>query len=113
MPFEDQPVTREILLDAALPGTPVARVEIRRITMAPNLVPGAHTHNGPVLGSILEGSVRFQVDAGPERVLRPGDVFHEPAGTVITHFDALEDGVVFLGYFPLGPGEEAEIELLD
>ena len=113
MPFEDLPMTRELLLDAALPGTPVARVEIRRITLAPNLAPGAHTHNGPVLGSILEGAVRFQVEDGPEQVLRPGDVFHEPAGTLITHFDALEDGAVFLGYFPLAPGQEAEITMLD
>jgi quercetin dioxygenase-like cupin family protein len=113
MPFEDLPLTRELLLDTALPGAPVARVEIRRITMAPNLAPGAHKHNGPVLGSILEGAVRFQIAAGPEQVLLPGDVFHEPAGSLITHFDALEDGAVFLGYFLLGPGQEAAIEMLD
>ncbi|HEY0814345.1 MAG TPA: cupin domain-containing protein [Pseudonocardia sp.] len=112
MPLNDLPMSRELLLEADLPGTPVSRVEIRRITMAPNLAPGAHRHNGPVLGSIVAGAVRFQVGAGPEQVLRPGDVFHEPAGAPITHFDALEDGAVFLGYFPLEPGLQPEIEML-
>jgi len=112
MPFDDLPMTRELLLEADLPGAPVSRVEIRRITMAPNLAPGAHKHNGPVLGSIVEGAVRFQVGTDPEQVLRPGDVFHEPAGAPITHFDALEDGAVFLGYFPLEPGQKADIEML-
>jgi quercetin dioxygenase-like cupin family protein len=112
MALEDLPVTRELVLEAALGAQEVERVEVRRITMAANLALGAHVHNGPVLGSIVEGSVLFQVEDGEQRVLRPGDVFFEPAGVVITHFDALEEGVVFLGYFPLGTGQQAEITLI-
>jgi hypothetical protein len=42
-------------------------------------------------------------------VLRPGDVFYEPAGARITRFDAQDAGVTFLAYFLLGPGQEPEL----
>ncbi|MFD1049134.1 hypothetical protein ACFQ1S_28155 [Kibdelosporangium lantanae] len=56
---------------------------------------------------------RVRIDGGPESVLTAGDVFYEPESTRIARFDAGEDGVTFLGYFPLGPGETAELTLLD
>ncbi len=112
MGIEDLPMTREVILDAALLGIRVERVEVRRIRMAPNLVPGAHTHNGPVLGSIVEGSVLFQVEDQDPVVLGPGDVFFEPANTPITHFDAQDAGAVFLGYFPLLAHQQADITML-
>jgi hypothetical protein len=33
-------------------------------------------------------------------------VFFEPAGVPIAHFDALDENVTFLGYFPLTAGQE-------
>lgn len=110
----DQPVSREILLDQPLPATlPLKHLEIRRITMAPNLAPGRHTHNGPVFGSIERGSVILQVEDEPEVALRPGDVFYEPEDTVITRFDATDEGVVFLAYFPLEDGQQSELKATD
>lgn len=42
----------------------------------------AHRHPGFVLGYVLEGTFRFQMEGGPVRVLRPGDTFYEqPGGT--------------------------------
>lgn len=73
--------------------------------MVANLAPGAHVHNGPVLGHIVEGSVLFQVADEPSVVLRAGDVFFEPAGTRITHFDALDEAVEFLAYFRCEPAK--------
>ena len=66
-----------------------ASVEVRRITMAPNVHPGAHWHNGPVFGVVESGSVFFQVQDQSQRVLRPGDTFFEPGDTTITRFDAI------------------------
>lgn len=106
-------MTREVVADVALAGLPVDRVEVRRIVMAPDLAPGAHVHNGPVLGSIVAGSVLFQVEGGAEVVLRAGDVFYEPADVRIEHFDALADGATFLGYFPLTAGQQAELTFVD
>ena len=70
-------------------------------------------HNGLVVGSIVDGSVCFQVEGGPETVLEPGDVFFEPEGARIVRFDARGDGVTFLAYFLLGTGQEPAISFPD
>lgn len=60
----------------------------------------------------MAGSVVYQVDGQPASVLRPGDVFYEPEGERIARFDAEEDGVTFLAYFLLSPGQEPELTML-
>jgi quercetin dioxygenase-like cupin family protein len=109
----DEPVTRTTVLDQTLPqDAVVSHVEVRRITIAPSVTAGAHTHNGPVFGSIEMGSVVFQIGDEPAITLGAGDVFYEPANVVISRFDATEEGVTFLGYFLLGAGEAPEIDFL-
>jgi quercetin dioxygenase-like cupin family protein len=106
----DQPITRTVLLDARLEqAKPIGHIEIRRISIAPGHAAGLHVHNGPVVGSVVEGSVVYQVEGTPESVLTAGDVFFEPEGARIARFDAQADGVTFLAYFPLGPDEQAAI----
>jgi quercetin dioxygenase-like cupin family protein len=83
--------------------TDVSRVEIRELRILPGHAAGPHVHNGPVVGSILAGSAVFQIEGQPESVLRPGDVFFEPE----------DEGVTFLGYFLLSPGQDASITMLD
>jgi quercetin dioxygenase-like cupin family protein len=111
MSSPEPPVTRDIVLQAHLqPAKLTDRVEIRRIRIAPGHAAGLHVHNGPVVGSILEGSAIYQIEGEPESVLRPGEVFFEPEGARIARFDAGDEGVTFLGYFLLAAGEEAAIE---
>ncbi len=113
-PTPEQPISRSVVLDARFDRTKTtARVEVREIRILPGFAAGPHVHNGPVLGSILDGSAIFQVAGGPEVTLRPGDVFYEPEGARIDRFDATEEGVTFLGYFLLAEGEEAEIAFVD
>jgi quercetin dioxygenase-like cupin family protein len=110
MTDEPQPVTRTIELDIALAQTKaVQRVEVRRIRIPAGIPADAHTHNGPVFGTIVSGSVRYAIAGEDDVVLHPGDVFYEPEGVVVTHFDALDDDVEFIGVFPLGPGEDAAL----
>ena len=105
------PVTREILLDEVVsPVKMTARIQIRRIRIAAGYPVGGHIHNGPVFGSIEHGSAVYQIAGQEPSVLRPGDVFYEPEGAVIEKFDATEEGVTFLGYFPVAAGEEPTIE---
>lgn len=94
-------------------GDPVkfSTVEVRRITMAPNIHPGPHWHNGPVLGVVESGSVHFQVGSGEEVILRPGDTFYEPGNATISRFDATHEGVTFLGWFPLPTGTDAQMTM--
>jgi len=107
-------VTRTVVLDQRLPAPRVIdRVEVRRITIAPDESAGLHVHNGPVFGSIETGSAVYQIEGEPETVLTPGDVFHEPESARIARFDAQGDGVTFLAHFPVGPGETPTLTMLD
>lgn len=97
-----------------LDGAPsFASVEVRRIAIAPGIHPGAHWHNGPVFGVIETGSVFFQVGGGEESILRAGDTFYEPGNRTISRFDATDEGVTFLAWFPLPAGVEAELTMGD
>ncbi|WP_433465054.1 cupin domain-containing protein [Spirillospora sp. CA-128828] len=46
-----------------------------------------HRHAGPVFGYMLEGEMIFELEGGPERVIRAGEAFWEPGGDVI-HYQA-------------------------
>ncbi len=109
-PTGEQPVTRAVLLDARLPQVKETdRVEIREIRILPGHAAGLHVHNGPVVGGILAGSAVYQIEGQPATVLRAGDVFFEPEGERIARFDAQDDGVTFLAYFLLSPGQEPQL----
>ena len=41
-----------------------------------------HRHNGPVLGYVLEGRVRFGVNHEPERIVGVGETFFEETGAL-------------------------------
>lgn len=104
-----EPVVRKTLLVQALPTKEVSSVEVRRITLLPNVEGGAHVHNGPVFGVIELGSVVFQVGSEPPRTLTRGEVFYEPADDTITRWDATDEGVTFVGYFLLGADQTPEL----
>lgn len=105
----DEEITREVVLQAQIGGLVTDRVEVRRITLPPGTTAGAHFHNGPVVGSVVTGTVVFGVAGSEPVTLNPGDVFHEPADTTITHFDAGPEGAVFLGFFLLEAGQEGTL----
>jgi quercetin dioxygenase-like cupin family protein len=105
-------VVRKLLLEQDLAWGPTGRVEVRRVTMAPNAGAGRHRHNGPVFGTIERGSVLFQVEGGEAVVLGAGEAFAEPADAVIEHFDATDEGATFTAVFLLHPGEQGELTVL-
>jgi quercetin dioxygenase-like cupin family protein len=109
-PEPRQPISRDVVLDVGLERVKEThRIQVRRIQIVPGHAAGLHVHNGPVVGSIVEGSAVFQIEGEPESVLRPGDVFFEPEAARIARFDAQDAGVTFVAYFLLGPGQEPEI----
>ncbi|MFC4224766.1 cupin domain-containing protein [Lysinibacter cavernae] len=110
--MELQPVTRVTLDRHVLASSlTVDQIEVRRISIAPGVTPGAHWHNGPVFGVIEQGSVHFQVGVEGERILHAGDTFFEPGNETISRFDAMHEGVTFLGWFLLPAGAEAELTM--
>jgi quercetin dioxygenase-like cupin family protein len=113
-PTPDQPISRTVLTDVQLRQVKdTGHVEIREIRILPGHAAGLHVHNGPVVGSIVAGSAVYQIEGQPETVLEAGDVFFEPEGERIARFDARDDGVTFLAYFLLSPGQEAQLTFPD
>ena len=111
-PTAEQPITRAVLLDALLGEIKdVSRVQIREIRILPGHAAGLHIHNGPVVGSIVAGTVTYQIEDQPPVLLGPGDVFFEPEGERIARFDAGDEGVRFLAYFLLSAGQEPQITM--
>jgi quercetin dioxygenase-like cupin family protein len=111
-PDPRSPVSRDVLLDVALrQAKDTQRIQVQRIRIATDYAVGLHVHNGPVVGSIVEGSAVFQIEGEPASVLRPGDTFFEPEGAPIARFDAQRQGVTFLAYYLLGPGQDPELSV--
>src|SRR5262245_60169140 len=108
-------VQRHDLLTAALGnGQVVDRVEITRIELAPGQSTGPHRHPCPVVGHILSGSIRFQIEGRPAKTLQAGDAFFEPANLRIRSFDnaSPREPATFVAYYLLGAEEHEIIEML-
>ena len=107
-------IVRESLLATALAAAPtVERVRAARIELGPLQESGTHRHPCDVVGLVTSGSIRFQPEGEPARLLGPGDAFHEPAGATIAHFDNTLDRepATFVAFYLLPPGETELIEM--
>lgn len=58
------------------------QVTVLELTFPPGTTSPKHAHPGFVLGYILEGEYRFQLEGEPEKVLSTGDVFYEGPGSI-------------------------------
>ena len=59
------------------------QVTVLELTFPPGTTSPKHAHPGFILGYILEGEYRFQLEGEPEKVLSTGDVFYEaPAASI-------------------------------
>jgi quercetin dioxygenase-like cupin family protein len=106
---------RRSLLSADLPGSPtVERVEIARVELEPSQCTGRHRHPCPVLGQVLEGTIRFQIEGQEKVLLEAGQAFFEPEGVTILCFDnaSAVRPAIFSAYYLLPPGEDRLIEML-
>jgi quercetin dioxygenase-like cupin family protein len=113
-PTPEQPISRTVLMDARLRQVKdTGHIEVREIRILPGYAAGLHVHNGPVVGSIVEGSAVYQIEGQPEAILQAGDVFFEPEGERIARFDARDDGVTFLAYFLLATEQDAQLTFPD
>jgi quercetin dioxygenase-like cupin family protein len=111
-----QSIIREPLLTAMLAaGTAVERVEVARIELGPAQQTGLHFHPCPVAGTVVSGTIRFQVEGEEERTLQAGDAFFEPANTRIANFDNQSDDetAMFVAFYLLPEGEERLIVMAE
>jgi quercetin dioxygenase-like cupin family protein len=86
-----------------LPALDGRRLEVTLVEV--NYPPGganpAHRHPCPVVGYVLEGGVRMQVEGRPERIFKPGETFFEsPSDVHLISANASQDAPArFLAYF--------------
>jgi quercetin dioxygenase-like cupin family protein len=92
-----------VALTRALPPLDGAHLEVTLIEV--NYAPGEsstpHSHPCAVIGYILQGAYRTQVQGEAERILHPGDTFYEaPNGVHVVSANASQtEPAKFLAYF--------------
>jgi len=92
-----------IVFSQSLPNLDATHLKVTTIevTYPPGGSSTPHSHPCPVIGYVLRGAVRMQVEGGPVSVYRPGDSFYEaPNGVHMVSANAsTKEPVVFLAYF--------------
>jgi len=88
--------------DVSIPGREavVARVEV-----APGARAGRHTHPGDEISYVLEGQVELLVDGQAPRLVKAGESFVIPAGTVHDAHNASETPTKLVGVYVVEKGK--------
>ncbi len=108
------PIVRKALLTAPIEGSKVVeRVEIKEIEFSALQKAGLHLHPCPVVGNVVEGEIAFQIEGQPEKILKAGDAFFEPANTRILRFDNVGPGKAkFVAFYLLGKDDHELIKMI-
>ena len=109
-------VTREPLATYQItPAKPVGRVEVKKLTITPGGKTAFHTHPGPVISYVVQGTLVVKVKGEAEKTYRPGDTIYEPGNTVIEKFDngSASEPAVFIANYLLGADDKEIIHFLD
>jgi quercetin dioxygenase-like cupin family protein len=80
-PAAAPPIKRIPLQRFDVPGTLFETV-IGIAEIAPNVAIGRHTHPGPESGYVMTGSFELLIDGQAPRLLKVGDSYQVPSGTV-------------------------------
>ena len=88
--------------DVSVPGREavVARVEV-----APGAKAGRHTHPGDEISYLMEGEATLLVDGQPPRVIKAGESFVVPAGTIHDAHNAGTTPAKLLGVYVVEKGK--------
>jgi quercetin dioxygenase-like cupin family protein len=88
--------------DVSVPGREavVARVEVAAGARA-----GRHTHPGDEISYVLEGQVELLVDGQPPRLLKAGESFVVPAGTVHDAHNPSDAATKLVGVYVVEKGK--------
>ena len=97
------PSRSRVAIAQALPALDGAHLEasIVEVTYEPGGANTAHRHPCPVIGYVLEGSMRMQVKGQAERIYSAGDTFYEsPTDVHVVSANASKEKPArFLAYF--------------
>ncbi len=74
-------IKRTVLQKFEVPGTGYETV-IGIAEVVPNVNIGRHTHFGPESGYMLDGEMTLLIEGQPDKLLKAGDSYQIPAGTI-------------------------------
>jgi quercetin dioxygenase-like cupin family protein len=101
--WEQTPSRSRVAIAQPLPALDGRRLEatVLEVIYEPGGANSAHRHPCPVIGYVLEGSLRMQVKGQAERIYGAGDSFYEPPADVhLVSANASQDKPArFLAYF--------------
>jgi quercetin dioxygenase-like cupin family protein len=105
---------RTDLLSVELPTDSVTRAQMTRVELEPGQVVPLHSHPCDVVGLVLSGKIRFEIEGQAAQLLEVGDAFHEPRDARIASFDncSATEPAAFVAIYLLPQGEERVIEIL-
>jgi quercetin dioxygenase-like cupin family protein len=110
---QDGPRRTELLTAVLAQHPAVAQAQMTKIELAPGQAVGAHHHPCDVVGIVLHGHIRFEIDGHQAVVLSAGDAFFEPRDAHVLHFDNenANEPAVFVACYLLGPGQSEVIRM--
>ena len=79
---QQAPVTRTTLQQKDIEGAPGKEVIMYVADLVPGGVAGRHSHPGPEVAYVLEGSLVVEPEGQPPFTLKKGETFHNPAKAV-------------------------------
>jgi quercetin dioxygenase-like cupin family protein len=110
------PLQRVPVLEEAIPSTnpPIKLVRGARIRFAPRQPTGLHRHPISVAGVVTAGSFIFKREGEPEKVIKTGDSFFEPAGVTTERFDnaSSTEPAELIAFYLTDSRDRALIEML-
>ena len=113
---EFPPLQRVPVLEEAIPSTNPAIKLVRgaRIRFAPRQPTGLHRHPISVAGVVTAGSFIFKREGEPEKIIKAGDSFFEPAGVTTERFDnaSSTEPAELVAFFLPDSKDRALIEML-
>ena len=80
-------VGRKFLMSESFEPRALSRLDIGDFHFVPGQQAPLHTHAAPAFGYVSKGQIIYQVAGREPQLLKEGDVFYEPVGPEIVHFD--------------------------
>jgi quercetin dioxygenase-like cupin family protein len=106
-------IQRRQLLSVILNNRKVTSADVREVRLEAGQETGRHLHPCAVLGYIVAGTARYQIEGQAVQILPAGSAFHEPAETVIASFGNASDTepMMFVAFY-LKDGDQELITML-
>lgn len=80
-------VSRRDLLTACLTKQAISRVVIKEVTIPPGGKADYHLHPCPVVGTVIAGTLLYQLEGKTPEIIEQGEAFYEPRNQPVQHFD--------------------------